>query len=90
MSSKWEEGHAGIFRRIGSNNYEYLTASGANALESRITQLEADLAKLATHAGHYGNCPLSSWDKRLTKCACGLFQVLSRLTPSPESSEAVQ
>lgn len=79
--------------RIGGHHDEFCPMHW----QSRITQLEADLeeaqevvVKLATHAGHYGNCPLSSWNKRLTKCACGLFQALSRLTPSPESSEAGQ
>lgn len=41
-----------------------------------------DLHDLASHAIHHGNCSLDSWSEGLTRCACGLFQLLDRLEPA--------
>lgn len=46
---------------------------------SRVTLERDELQKLADHAIHFGNCPYDSWNKKLTRCRCGLFQLLRSL-----------
>lgn len=40
---------------------------------------KADLKKLATHAVHYGNCDMETWDFAKPSCSCGLFELLDKI-----------
>ena len=45
----------------------------------KVRPTKAQAAQLASHAVHHGNCDLDSWNKKLTRCSCGLFQLLTAL-----------
>lgn len=44
-----------------------------------VTIDRLELQKLSEHAIHHGNCSYHSWNKKLTQCGCGLFQLLTKL-----------
>ena len=40
---------------------------------------ENRLKCLATYAVHYSDCPYESWNRRITRCQCGLFALLTQI-----------
>ena len=46
---------------------------------NRDREAVALLREIKDYVSHLGNCSLNSWNKSLTKCDCGLFQLLQRV-----------